>query len=220
MAEQLIYKKICDIQAEIDPIGKGERNKQQGYNFRGIDTVYNELHNIFVKHRVFSTTEILEDKHEERQSKSGGTLIYRILKIKYTFYAEDGSNVSSIVMGEGMDSGDKASNKAMAIGHKYALLQLLTIPTQEQKDPDYDTHEVENKKEENLSEQDLTEKKKISPDQAIELDTIINDKGYTFKELMPSINKKCNALYFNLDDITVDKYEFVKSGLEKLKAKK
>jgi ribosomal 50S subunit-associated protein YjgA (DUF615 family) len=41
-----------------------------------------------------------------------------------------------------MDSGDKASNKAMAVGHKYALLQLFAIPTEEQKDPEYDSHDV------------------------------------------------------------------------------
>ena len=41
-----------------------------------------------------------------------------------------------------MDSGDKASNKAMAIAHKYALLQLLAIPTEDAKDPDAETHHV------------------------------------------------------------------------------
>jgi hypothetical protein len=41
-----------------------------------------------------------------------------------------------------MDSGDKAANKAMAVGHKYALLQALAIPTTEPKDPENDSHEV------------------------------------------------------------------------------
>ena len=144
--ENLIYKKIAAILADSDAIGKDRINNQQGFRFRGIDDVYNSLHPILAKHGVFSTTTVLEDRTEERQSARGGTLIYRILKVQFTFYAEDGSFVQSVVIGEGMDSGDKASNKAMAIAHKYALLQLLAIPTEDAKDPDAESHDVLPKK--------------------------------------------------------------------------
>ena len=40
-----------------------------------------------------------------------------------------------------MDSGDKASNKAMAIAFKYACFQVFCIPTEEMKDPDAETPE-------------------------------------------------------------------------------
>ena len=188
MPDQLIFEKICAVQSEIGCIGKGEKNIKQGYNFRGIDTVYNELHDIFVKHNVFSTTEVLEDKHEERKTKSGSVLIYRILKIKYTFYAEDGSCVSSTVIGEGMDTGDKASNKAMAVGHKYALLQLLTIPTLEQKDPDYETHEVIPVEEELITFDQVTViQDEIARRQGIDVQKLLawatKEFGYKVKEI-------------------------------------
>ena len=140
--EGLIYKKIAAILADSEAIGKERVNSQQGFRFRGIDDVYNSLHPILAKHGVFSTTTVLDERTEERQSSRGGTIIYRILKVQFTFYAEDGSFVQSIVIGEGMDSGDKASNKAMAIAHKYALLQLLAIPTEDAKDPDAESHDV------------------------------------------------------------------------------
>ena len=38
-----------------------------------------------------------------------------------------------------MDSADKGMNKAMSIALKYALMQMLLIPTKEEKDPDADT---------------------------------------------------------------------------------
>lgn len=133
---------MCDIQKEIGAIGKNEKNQCQHFNFRGIDTVYNELHDLLAKHEVFSTPRVIDSRHEERQSRNGATLMYRILTIEYTFYASDGSEVSCTVMGEGMDSGDKASNKAMSIAHKYALLQVFSIPTKEQKDPDAESHQV------------------------------------------------------------------------------
>jgi hypothetical protein len=45
-----------------------------------------------------------------------------------------------------MDSGDKSSNKAMSVAHKYALLQAFCIPTKDIDDPDAETHEVAPKK--------------------------------------------------------------------------
>ena len=137
-----IFSAMAAIMADIGAIGKDSKNKQQDFMFRGIDAVYNELHGYMAKHKVFSLPEVLENKSEERQSKSGGVLIYRILKMRYRFFADDGSSVEATVIGEGMDSGDKASNKAMAIAHKYCLLQAFCIPTKEGKDPDAESHEV------------------------------------------------------------------------------
>jgi len=136
MDKQMIHEKIIAILADADAISKDRRNQQQGFNFRGIDDVYNALHPLLAKHGVFSTTEVIAERSEERQTAKGGTLIYRILTVRFTFYAADGSHVESVIIGEGMDSGDKASNKAMAVAHKYALLQLLAIPTEDEKDPD------------------------------------------------------------------------------------
>ncbi len=141
----LIYGKILAIMADIPVIGKKRKNVSQGYSFRGIDDVYNELHDIFVKHKVFTVPTVLDTHHEERQSRSGGTLIYRIYTIKYTFYAEDGSSIDAIVIGEGMDSGDKAGNKALSVAHKYALLQILLVPTDEPKDPEEESHQINGK---------------------------------------------------------------------------
>jgi hypothetical protein len=136
-----IHKQILAIMNECDSIAKGRKNVQQGYMFRGIDDVYQALHPLLAKHGVYSTSEIVDSKREERPSKAGGVLNYTILTIKYTFYADDGSSVSSEVIGEGMDSGDKSANKAMSVAHKYALLQILSIPTADSKDPENENPE-------------------------------------------------------------------------------
>jgi hypothetical protein len=41
-----------------------------------------------------------------------------------------------------MDSGDKASNKAMSAAYKYAAFQAFCIPTEGDNDADATTHEV------------------------------------------------------------------------------
>lgn len=137
-----IYTTINEVMAEIGAIGKNSKNSTQGFMFRGIDAVMNALNPALLKHRLFIVPEILEQTREERTNSKGTTLIYSICKVKYTFYAEDGSSISAVVIGEGMDTGDKATNKAMSIAFKYACFQVFCIPTEEMADPDQESHEV------------------------------------------------------------------------------
>lgn len=134
-----IYSAINAIMAEVPAIGKNQKNAQQGFMYRGIDVVMNVLQPLLAKYKVFAVPEVLEQKREERTNNNGGRLLYSVCTIKYTFYADDGSSVSAVVIGEGMDSGDKATNKAMAIAFKYACFQVFCIPTEEMKDPDAET---------------------------------------------------------------------------------
>lgn len=140
-----IYQAITDIMSEGYAITKGKRNQKQGYVYRGIDDVMNTFQPLLAKHHVFVVPEVLERERQERvtykDGKQSGTLLYSILTMRYTFYAEDGSFVSAVVIGEGMDSGDKASNKAMSVAMKYAMFQVFCIPTEEMQDPDAETPE-------------------------------------------------------------------------------
>lgn len=138
-----IYAAMSAIMSDAEPIAKSRQNTHQNYSFRGIDEVYESLQGILAKHKVFTMPTVLEQIREERVSKNGGLNIYSILRIKYTFYTDDGSSVEATVVGEGMDSGDKASNKGMSVAHKYALLQAFAIPTKEPKDPENDSHNLE-----------------------------------------------------------------------------
>lgn len=140
-----IYQAITDIMSEGYAITKDKRNQKQGYVYRGIDDVMNTFQPLLAKHHVFVVPEVLERERQERvtykDGKQSGTLLYSILTMRYTFYAEDGSSVSAVVIGEGMDSGDKASNKAMSVAMKYAMFQVFCIPTEEMQDPDAETPE-------------------------------------------------------------------------------
>lgn len=138
-----IYKAIPAIMDEIGHIGKDKKNQQQGFMFRGIDQVMNTMKPLLAKHGVFSVPEVVETKREERQTKNGGTLIYTIHKINFHFFADDGSSVTATVVGEGMDSADKSSNKAMAVAFKYACFQVFCIPTEEMAKDDPDNYTIE-----------------------------------------------------------------------------
>lgn len=133
-----ITKSLCAITAEIGSIAKSKKNQQQGYSFRGVDDLMNSLHPLFAKYGVLMVPEVLESTREERVTAKGSALISAILKVKYHFVSMDGSEITATVIGEGMDTADKASNKALAVAFKYVALQVFCIPTDEvgKDDPD------------------------------------------------------------------------------------
>ena len=141
METQLIYGKMASILRETKAITKSEKNQQQGFKFRGIDNVMNELHELFAKNEVFILQEVQGFTTENRPTKSGGTNTFTRATVKFRYITTDGSCVETVNVGEAMDSGDKGMNKAMSIALKYSLLQMFLIPTEDQKDPDATTPE-------------------------------------------------------------------------------
>jgi hypothetical protein len=138
----MIYSAIPAAMADVDAIAKDRNNAQQGFKFRGIDDVYNSLHAILAKHKIFTVPRVVARESSQVPTKTGGVLNYEKWVVDYDFFAQDGSKITATVCGIGMDSGDKAGNKAMAIAHKYALLQVFCVPTEDEKDPDAQSHEV------------------------------------------------------------------------------
>lgn len=139
----MIYTALSKVMEDMGAVKKAKKNTQgAGFMYRGIDDVMNALHPAMVKNHVVVVPQVLSKEREERPSKSGGLNIYSILTVSFKFFAEDGSFVEAVTVGEAMDSGDKATNKAMSIALKYACFQVLMIPTEEMLDPDSETHEV------------------------------------------------------------------------------
>lgn len=137
----LIYTQMSKIQSDADGLTKDQQNKTQGFKYRGIDDAYNYLHDIFAKHNIFTVPRVTHIDREERVSKKGGLLLYTMLTVEYDFFATDGSKVTTCIIGEAMDSGDKSCNKALSIAHKLALFQITMLPTLLSADADADTPE-------------------------------------------------------------------------------
>lgn len=139
-----IYAAIAGVIADCGAVGKDKVNKQQGFKYRSVDDVFNALHPALAKNKVVIIPTVVERQFEEvGKTKNGAAIIKVICKVKYDICAEDGSRVTSIIYGEGMDMGDKATNKAMAIAYKYLCFQVFCIPTEEMTDPDGESLEEE-----------------------------------------------------------------------------
>ena len=129
-----------------DGIGKTRKNAHQGYNFRGVDEVMNAFAPLLADAGLYLRPAYSERSVVERQGKSGA-LIYVTVKGDFTFTDDAGEAVTvGPFYGEAMDSGDKATNKAMAAAFKYAMFQTFCGPLEGVTGGDADsfTHEVAN----------------------------------------------------------------------------
>ena len=140
-----VYTAIAEVTAAIAKTGiaKDRNNQQQGYKFRGIDDVYNALSAHLSAAKLSMLPRVLSREVTERQTKTGGVLFYVVLAVEFDLVsAVDASKHTITVYGEAMDSGDKATNKAMSAAYKYAAMQAFCIPTEGDNDADATTHEV------------------------------------------------------------------------------
>lgn len=195
-----IYESITKIMEEIPAIGKDQTNKTQGFKYRGIDDVMNTLQPLLSKNKVFIVPQILEQTREERTTNKGGNLIYSICKIKYIFYAEDGSYIEAVTVGEGMDSGDKATNKAMAIAMKYALFQVFCIPTEEMKDPDGETPEGSKPKNQLISAEDAKRLQEIMENKGLNVQALLQ-KNYNLNNTTELNSEQYAKIMIAIKDI-------------------
>lgn len=149
MTTGLIYKKMSDVMKDIKAVSKDQKNISQGFKFRGIDQFVNALHPALNKHGVFMTPRAVrfdqEIKDVIRSSGKAGVDKHISLMMEYDFYAEDGSKVTvGPIPAEGLDSGDKATNKALSAALKYALIQTFSIPTEDMAEADLESPEIGN----------------------------------------------------------------------------
>jgi hypothetical protein len=141
----MIYELLPKVMASIGAVGKGRKAQMPGgsYAFRGIDDLYNAVQPALIEHGVTVVPigmELLRRDLIERPNK--GPLVYTLIQATYHFVASDGSHVRATTIGEAMDTGDKGANKAMSAAMKYALFQVLCIPTEEAKDTENEHHEL------------------------------------------------------------------------------
>lgn len=145
-----IYNKMSLVMKEIGFVGKNQKNAAQGFKFRGIDDMINALypaltkHGVFMAPRVTSYTQELRDV--TRSNGKQGVDKHVAMLVEYDFFTTDGSKVTvGPIAAEGLDSGDKATNKALSAALKYALIQTFSVPTEDMADSDSDSPQIESK---------------------------------------------------------------------------
>lgn len=137
-----VVQLLAAVMGDVQAVGKNEKNEAQHFNFRGVDAVVNAVGPVLRKHGVIVAAQQVEavsyrvvevgSKRTPMQSCA--------LTVRYRFYGPAGDSLDAVASAEAMDSGDKATSKAMSVAYRTALLQALCIPTDEP-DPDASSYE-------------------------------------------------------------------------------
>ena len=140
-----VYDAICQVANTLREEGIGKR-KGEGLRFayRSIEDVLFSLSPLLVKARLCIYPVKVEQINSQILPTSKGNS-QRLVQLLITYRvscAEDGSYVDCQSIGDGMDSSDKATGKAMSYAYKSLMFQLFCIPVQGQPDPDA-TQDVE-----------------------------------------------------------------------------
>lgn len=142
-----VYQLMSELRGMLAKagIGKNQRNTQQNYKFRGIDDVYNTIAPMMAEIGLIASPSVMERQVVERATAKGSLQMHVYLKVQITFIAADNpeSRHSIVAWGEGMDVGDKATNKALSSAYKYAIITELTIPTEGNEDADQEAPEAQ-----------------------------------------------------------------------------
>lgn len=142
-----VYKAILDVALAMSKEGlRKDKVADTGasgkYRFRGVDDVMNALSPHLARAGLCIIPRVLERTVSERTNQRGTVMTYAVLTVEFDFCSsEDGSVHVARTMGEAMDTGDKATNKAMSAAYKYACFQAFCIPTEGDNDSENHTHE-------------------------------------------------------------------------------
>lgn len=125
------------IREELGAISKDdEATAGARFKYRGHDQIVNAIVPLFNKYGVFTTVEDEHLVYQGREAANNKWATAAVISKKVTFWAPDGSNVTSTVVAESVDNGNKATGQAQTYAYRFALTQTFTIPTGE---PDPDT---------------------------------------------------------------------------------
>jgi hypothetical protein len=136
-----IAQALSEVMKAVGAIAKKDKNTAQGFNFRGIDSVVNAVSPALQKFGVVVVPSVEEYDYQTVEIGRNRTAMGHVrVKVTYTFIGVNGDAIKATVVGEAMDSGDKATAKAMSVAFRTALLQSLSLPTDEA-DPDATSYE-------------------------------------------------------------------------------
>lgn len=118
---------VCRVMQAVSYVRKDKQMQGGGsYQYVSIEAIIDKLRPEMIRHGLVLLPVGLEPLHQGDH----GRQVH--LRLKYTFdlvHHHSGETRQIVVVGEGMDVGDKAGNKCMTAARKYALVMAFNIET-------------------------------------------------------------------------------------------
>ena len=126
-----IFGSLAKVKEEINGLGVGKEreNKQQHFNYRGIDDALNAFSGPFARHQVLPTM-VYETTHRDVVRTKNSEMSRCIVSLVCTFLSlKDGSSITvGPIEGEAFDVLDKSTTKACSVALRNLLFLTFTVP--------------------------------------------------------------------------------------------
>ena len=201
MSDLNIYQRINAVKNEVSYVKKDA--KIQGYTAVTHDQVTAVLRESMVKHGIVTTQSIISSTFVETGDATGkGTkwMLYTALYEIFLVNVDDPESVVRIsVESQALDTGDKASGKAMSYAMKYALLKTFGLETGENEEGRQDDFRQKREDKQLITEDEVGQLKKLieetSSDEGkflsyLNVGTLEEMQKGTFKGALAMLNKK------------------------------
>jgi hypothetical protein len=123
------------VMADVQSIRKSETAKVQTpkssytYRFRGVDQVFNAAGPALRRHGVMVFQTHVEAIYARATTAAGGAMRECTVTVTYRIYGPKGDHIEVQSVGEGLDTSDKATTKALTMAYRTLLVNGLTVPT-------------------------------------------------------------------------------------------
>ena len=134
-----LYRKILEVMKKVNAVPKDKVNDFHKYTYTSEAAVIKAVREAMVEVGLIAIPEIL---HTEEKT-DGKTTIATIRYCLKVIDTETGAYENICVVGQGMDTGDKAYYKAITGANKYALMKLFQIPSTDDPEADIETDKRE-----------------------------------------------------------------------------
>lgn len=141
-----IYQKIAAITGEVGAIKKAGQNREQNYSFIEYAAVAGELRTLFAKYGVVIIPNMQKTSEQSRndfttRAGKGGVAVLIDFKFDIVNADKPDDRFSVDWVGEAVDYGDKATNKAATAALKYYLMRQFNISEKGEQEADAHTPE-------------------------------------------------------------------------------
>ncbi len=120
-----LYQKILNVMKEINAVAKDKVNNFHNYAYTSEAAILKAVREPMIKNGLIAIP-LIEEERVERVDKNTIVTIKYCLKVIDT---DTGEYENVVVIGQGIDTGDKAFYKAITGCNKYALMKLFQIPS-------------------------------------------------------------------------------------------
>lgn len=138
MSEKMLVKKLAEVMQQVKYIQKTGYNSFNKYKYATEADVNEKVREELAARNVIMIPNMISHSIREHMTRSNNREYICTVAVEFTFYDGDtGETIVFTTYGEGQDSGDKATYKALTGAQKYALMKAFMIPTGD--DPEADT---------------------------------------------------------------------------------